>query len=69
MISQTNSSMIRNVYTNNINENKESKQLKQASVSRQGDTSRVEQIKNALNSGEYKVDLQALSEKIADELL
>jgi len=35
----------------------------------QGDMSKVEKIKESLASGEYKVDLQALSEKIADELL
>ncbi len=66
MISQTNSSAVRTAYANNFGESKETKG---ATVSKQGDTSKVEQIKEALSSGEYKVDLEALSKKIADELL
>ncbi|MEA2092190.1 MAG: flagellar biosynthesis anti-sigma factor FlgM, partial [Campylobacterota bacterium] len=37
--------------------------------SKQGDTSKVEQVKEALESGEYKINLEALSQKIAEELL
>ena len=66
MISQTNSSAVRTAYANNFGESKEAKG---ATVSKQGDTSKIEQIKEALASGEYKVDLEALSKKIADELL
>ena len=40
-----------------------------ATVSSQGDTSKIEQIKESLASGDYKVDLEALSKKIAEELL
>jgi len=69
MISQTNSSVVRSTYANNLGETKESKQVKPTMISKQGDTSRVEQIKEALDSGEYKVDLEALSNKIAEELL
>ena len=69
MISQTNSSAIRTAYASNLGEAKVTKEAKQTTISKQGDTSRVEQIKEALNSGEYKVDLDALSEMIADELL
>jgi anti-sigma28 factor (negative regulator of flagellin synthesis) len=69
MISQTNSSVIRSTYANNLGEAKEPKQVKHTTISKQGDTSKVEQIKEALVSGEYKVDLEALSNKIAEELL
>jgi len=68
MISQVNSSALRSAYTNNLGEAKES-QKTTTNVSKQGDTSKIEQIKGALESGEYKINLQALSEKIADELL
>ena len=69
MISQTNSSALRSAYASNFGEAKETKDVKATTISKQGDTSRVEQIKEALNSGEYKLDLDALSEMIADELL
>jgi len=69
MISQTNSSLIRNAYASSLGESKEVKQSKSTTISQQGDTSRVEQLKDAINSGEYKVDLEALSNKIAEELL
>jgi anti-sigma28 factor (negative regulator of flagellin synthesis) len=69
MISQTNSSAVRNTYTNNLAENKDVSKKVGTNVSSQGDMSKVERIKESLESGEYKVNLQALSEKIADELL
>ena len=67
MISQANSAVVRNTYTNNLGEPKEVK--KATTISSQGDMSKVDQIKEALESGEYKINLQALSEKIADELM
>lgn len=69
MISQTNSSAIRSAYASNLGDSKEVRQAKPVTISKQGDMSKVEQIKEALNSGEYKVDLEKLSQKIADELL
>jgi len=68
MISQANSVAVRNAYTNNFGESKEVKKPN-TSISSQGDMSKVDQIKESLESGEYKINLQALSEKIADELL
>ena len=68
MISQVNSSAIRNAYTNNSSEAKNT-QRSSTSISTQGDMSKVETIKESLESGEYKINLQALSEKIAEELL
>jgi anti-sigma28 factor (negative regulator of flagellin synthesis) len=69
MISQTNSSALRTAHAATFGESKEAKGTNGTSVSKQGDTSKIEKIKEAINSGEYKVDLQALSEKIAQELL
>jgi len=69
MISQTNSSAVRTAYANNFGETKGTKDAKGATVSGQGDSSKIEQIKESLASGDYKVDLEALSKKIADELL
>ena len=69
MISQTNSSAVRTAYANNFGEAKATKEAKTTTVSKQGDTSKIEQIKESLASGEYKVDLEALSRKIAEELL
>ena len=68
MISQANSVAVRNAYTNNFGESKEVKKAG-TTISSQGGISKVEQIKGSLESGEYKINLQALSEKIADELL
>ncbi|MDQ7059638.1 MAG: flagellar biosynthesis anti-sigma factor FlgM [Sulfurimonas sp.] len=68
MISQLNSTNVRAAYTNNSSDTKEVGK-KATTLSSQGDLSKVDQIKVALESGEYKLNLQALSEKIADELL
>jgi len=69
MISQANSSAIRSLQASNLGEPKDVKQVKATKISSQGDTSNVERIKEALDAGEYKIDLEALSQKIADELL
>lgn len=73
MISQINSAVV-GAYTNNTNgtkqpNNRVDSQKADASISSQGDTSKVDQIKNDISSGQYKVNLEALSQKIADELL
>jgi len=67
MISQANSSALRASYPTKAGEAKEPKQA--ASVTKQGDTSKIEQLKESIGSGEYKVNIEALSQKIADELL
>lgn len=70
MISQLNSSALRNAYASSFGEPKEaSKSDEKASISKQGDMSKIDKIKESLQSGTYQIDLQALSEKIADELL
>ena len=69
MISQVNSSAVRSAYPSNSTDTKETNKKDVTTVTKQGDLSKVDQIKEALEAGEYKIDLQALSEKIADELL
>ena len=69
MISQVNSTAIANTYSKNSSEVKQAEKNTGVNVSKQGDMSKVEQIKEAFASGEYKINLQALSEKIADELM
>ena len=69
MVSHVNNANIRNAYANTLGEKKEVKEEAVTSVSQQGDTSKVEQIKEALESGEYKINLEALSKKIAEELM
>jgi anti-sigma28 factor (negative regulator of flagellin synthesis) len=69
MISQANSSSVRATYASNLGESKSTKASANTSVSKQGDTSKIDRIKDSLASGEYKVDLEALSKKIAEELL
>lgn len=64
--------MISNISSVSISSLQKSKSLKSSkttNVSKQGDKSKVEKIKDALNNGEYKIDLETLSELIADELL
>ena len=67
MISQLNSSAIRSSYASNFGESKEAG--KTTNITKQGDTSKVERIKEAIDSGEYKINLEELSKKIVEELL
>jgi len=67
MISQTNASAIRATYPSKTNEAKEQKQT--ASVSSHSEVSKVDELKKSIDSGEYKVDVDALSQKMADALL
>ncbi|MCD6259209.1 MAG: flagellar biosynthesis anti-sigma factor FlgM [Helicobacteraceae bacterium] len=70
MISQVNGSAIGRAYANNGVEQKENQKTeKQTNVSKQGDMSKIEKIKESIESGNYQINLQALSEKIAQELL
>jgi anti-sigma28 factor (negative regulator of flagellin synthesis) len=64
MISQVNGADVRSTYAK-----KEVSEKVGTGVSKQGDTSKVDQIKEALESGEYKISLEALSRKIAEELM
>jgi len=68
MISQVNSAALRSTYASS-GQSKEVSQKSIINISQQGDTSKVDQIKEALESGEYKINLEALSKKIAEELM
>ena len=68
MVSGVNASAVRDAYASSLGESKDTKKAS-ASISKQGDMSKIERIKESLESGEYKINLQALSEKIAEELL
>ena len=69
MISGINNSAVRSAYANSMNENKELKPNVKLTASQDGSKNRIEKLKEAIESGEYKVDLSALSQKMADELL
>ena len=69
MVSQINNIAGSSGLVNKVSVNKENIQKQGVSVSSQGDTSKVQQIKDAIKSGEYKVNLQALSELISEELM
>lgn len=66
MITQLNSSTVRLVYPNKTGEQKE---VRPNATLSKNVSDRVEKLKGSINAEEYKVDLQALSEKVADSLL
>jgi len=67
MISTLNSSLIRGAYQDSSLKPKEQEKSTQTVV-KQGDTSRVEELKASIENGEYRVDIKALAERIAQEL-
>lgn len=67
MISQTNSSALRSAYPSKTNDTQEPKRAQ--AVSPQNEMSKTEALKKSIDSGEYKVDINALSQKMADALL
>jgi anti-sigma28 factor (negative regulator of flagellin synthesis) len=69
MISQVNSAAIRSAYNNNLGEPKEAKPSTNSANAKLTGTNKIEQLKESINAGEYKIDLTALSEKMAQELL
>ena len=69
MISTINSSVVRGAYANTLNENKEVKANAKLTTSQDGSKNKIEKLKEAIDAGEYKVDLSALAKKMADELL
>jgi len=68
MISQLNSSMARAAYTNNADSTKALKPNASVTTKEDG-TTKVEQLKAAIEAGEYKLDLSKLAQKMADELI
>ena len=68
MISQLNSLVGRAAFQNANNDVK-SNIKKTEQMNKDADVSKVDQLKDSIASGEYKVDLKALSKRIADELM
>lgn len=66
MISKVGPGAIRNTYQES--EAKEASK-RPSTVDKQGDTSKIEQLKSSIENGEYRLDLKALAQKIADEIL
>jgi len=69
MISQMNSAATRSAMSTTLSEPKEPKKVQVQANAQLTNENRVEQLKASINSGEYKVDLEALAEKMAQELL
>jgi anti-sigma28 factor (negative regulator of flagellin synthesis) len=67
MISSVNGSLIRGAYPDTTLKNKEQEKSAQT-VTKQGDTSRIEELKAHIEKGEYRVDIEALAKRIAHEL-
>ena len=67
MISQLNSAGIRTSYQNSNEVKANAKKTEQ--MNKEADMSKVDRLKSSIESGEYKIDLKALSERIADELI
>lgn len=67
MISSVNGSLIKAAYQEPALKTKEQEKSAQ-SISKQGDTSRIEELKASIEKGEYRVDIEALAKRIAQEL-
>ncbi|WP_457745799.1 flagellar biosynthesis anti-sigma factor FlgM [Sulfurimonas sp.] len=68
MISTINSGAVRSAYTNNLNDAKSDKANAKVTTKEDG-TTRIEKLKESIDSGEYKVDLEAVAQKMAQDLL
>ena len=66
MISKVGGSAVNNRYPES--EAKEASK-RPSTIEKQGDTSKVEQLKSSIENGEYQLDLKALAKKIAEEIL
>jgi len=64
MISQTNNSVVHVAYPSKANESKGN-----VGLTKVEDTNKLKQLKESINSGEYKVNIEALSQEIAKTLL
>ena len=67
MISTLNGSLARGVYQDMNTKSKDQEKSVQT-VAKQGDTSRVEELKTSIANGEYRVNIEALAKRIAQEL-
>jgi len=69
MISSVSSSVAGRAYSTVASESKEPKQNAKVTSSKESGQTKIERLKESIDSGEYKVDLSALATKMADELL
>lgn len=67
MISSVNSSMVRGAYQDQLLKTKDQERSSHI-LSKQGDTSRVDQLKSSIENGTYRVDIESLAKRIANEL-
>lgn len=67
MISSVKGSLLKATYQEPTVKTKE-QEKPLPSISKQGDTSRIEELKNSIEKGEYRVDIEALAKRIAQEL-
>ncbi|MDO9056783.1 MAG: flagellar biosynthesis anti-sigma factor FlgM [Sulfuricurvum sp.] len=67
MISSVNGSLLKATYQEPALKTKEQEKSMQ-SITKQGDTSRIEELKASIEKGEYRVDIEALAKRIAQEL-
>ncbi len=68
MISGVNGSLLKAAYQEPLSKTKTEGNSSSQSITKQGDTSRIEALKNAIDSGEYRVDIEKLAKRIAHEL-
>ncbi len=70
MISKTVSTTAHAAYQNRMQESKGTKQNTQATPQNEkNEISKVEQIKESINSNKYKVNIEATAQKMAESLL
>ena len=69
MISQTNNSAINAAYQTQTKSNDTRATKQNSDVAKSNEINKIEELKESINSGSYKVDIDALSEKIAESLL
>jgi anti-sigma28 factor (negative regulator of flagellin synthesis) len=67
MVSSVNSSLLKAAYQEPTLKTKEQEKSAQ-SITKQGDTSRIEELKASIEKGEYGVDIKTLAKRIAQEL-
>ena len=67
MIGSVNGSLLKATYQESTIKTKEQEKSTQ-SISKQGDTSRIEELKASIEKGKYRVDIEALAKRIAQEL-
>lgn len=68
MISNATNSLLRGVNQEPLQKSKEQEKPLQTIV-KQGDTSRIDELKASIENGEYRVNIDALAKRIAQELM